>query len=138
MITNGGTNASGKVLIDYARNEITHSNFVCLVYANYVEYHMGWISQMENVLFSSDQDLFMEFAKVNMNSTDVLKFEAELRKHYQEEFTKNNINFWNINEDELLNFPKRDFVPITIPNPVPIPPPPPLPSISTNRSCNLA
>ncbi|KAK8876085.1 hypothetical protein M9Y10_006271 [Tritrichomonas musculus] len=138
LITNGGANASGKVLIDYARNEITHSNFVCLVYANYVEYHMGWISQMENVLFSSDQDLFMEFAKVNMNSTDVLKFEAELRKHYQEEFTKNNINFWNINEDELLNFPKRDFVPITIPNPVPIPPPPPLPSISTNRSCNLA
>lgn len=95
LITNGGNELSGKRLIEEAR-KITRSNFVCLVFARDYN-HFQWISKMENVLFTNDSSFFREFASLQMNIDEVLRFVEKL---------ENSIHFkFNINRDELLKFP---------------------------------
>lgn len=102
LLTNGGddNNLFVKKLIEQAR-EITHSNFVCLVFSD-SNSHMEWICKMENVLFTSDPNDFKKFVALNMNLNDVLAFASQLKNKYETDKYK-----FRINELELLNFPLR-------------------------------
>ena len=130
LITNGGYNANGKDLIENARKNIG-ANVVCLVFAN-DDGHLDWISKMENVFFTKNEELFSQFVMLNMNLNDVIDFDNTLRK--QDFFEKNNKKPWVTNQSEILNFPESKQTP-------PLLPPPHTqcqPSHSSSLPCNLA
>lgn len=95
LITNGGTDLSGKKLIEQARS-IIGSNFICLVFAR-SQSHLDWVCEMENVLFTASAEMFRKFASLQMKQKEVLSFVEELQEEYDHRF--------KINEEELLNFP---------------------------------
>ncbi|KAK8857555.1 hypothetical protein M9Y10_015960 [Tritrichomonas musculus] len=98
----GGDKKTGKVLIEEAR-KIIHSNFVSLVFTSNVN-HMEWVSQMENVILTTNQEEFKEFAKINMNVVNILDFVNKIRKPYEKQTGYQ----FKINEEELLHFPNCD------------------------------
>ncbi|KAK8839761.1 hypothetical protein M9Y10_031466 [Tritrichomonas musculus] len=95
LITNGGINLTGKKLIEEAR-KIIGSNFVCFVFAS-SRNHIKWVSKMENVLFTTSECDFKEFAAMNLDKDNIIKFARKLEGKYDYKI--------KINEDELLNFP---------------------------------
>lgn len=103
LITNGGIGLTGKKLIEEAR-KIIKSNFVCLVFASNSN-HIKWVSEIENVLFTTSPSFFKEFAELKMIKKDVLDFIQKLEKDTSFKF--------KINENELLNYPLfNDHIPI--------------------------
>ena len=102
LITNGGgQNLTGKQLIEKARL-LTHSNFVCLVFAASPS-HLEWVTKMENVLFTLDANDAKKFAQLKMNLNDVQTFALQLNNKYEAYKYK-----FKINKNELLKFSENE------------------------------
>ena len=67
---------------------------------------MKWVSEMENVIFTTKKEEFKEFAALKMNVVNVLKFIEKIRGPYERQ---SGCKF-NINEKELLHFPNCENI----------------------------
>lgn len=93
---------NGKEFINNARDFIgTH--FVSLVFTNSTD-HMSWVSEMENVLLTTDPEDLKKFAALKMDENDVFAFANYLKSKYETSQYK-----FNINKSELLHFPERVY-----------------------------
>lgn len=87
------------VVVMKKARKITHSKFVCLVFATN-PVHLKWICKMENVLFTADANDFRKFAELKMVKNEVLAFALHIKNKYETGKYK-----FKINEEELLNYP---------------------------------
>lgn len=90
LITNGGVGLTGKTLIEEAR-KITGKTSVSLVFARSPQ-HLQWITQMENVLFTTSPDMFKKFVELKMDKDSIIKFIDELQKANNTKFKINESN----------------------------------------------
>ena len=65
--------------------------------------HLDWLTKMENVLFTSDENDARKFAGLKMNMNDVLAFALQLSNKYEAYKYK-----FKINKEELLKFPQNE------------------------------
>lgn len=90
LITNGGAGLTGKTLIEEAR-KITGKTSVSLVFARSPQ-HLQWITQMENVLFTTSPDMFKKFVELKMDKDSIIKFIDALQKENNTKFKINESN----------------------------------------------
>ena len=94
LISNIGTDYGGKIFVDNARKII--GNNVIVLFNAYNIYHLNWVKDYKNALFSNDTKYFEEylncFHEKNLNETknDIMNFKIKLESHYNVKFNFDN------------------------------------------------